>query len=328
MCVSRAQPSLALTREERVSVIACYNVSKSYGEHWAVQNLDFHVPEASIFALVGPNGAGKSSTIKMLATLIEPTAGRILIDGFDAQLESQAVRNRVGYLPDHFTLYEDMTIERCLDFYGACFGLSRKARGARIAELLELLDLSIKRYERIRDLSRGMKQRVGIARALLHAPPVLLLDEPASGLDPAARIRLRKVLTQLKESGITILISSHILTELNTFCDSMAIMQRGKMLEVGRVEELQERLGGGSVMTTLRVVGGLEIAARKLREDYSVEQVERLNNGLKFRFSAVPADAADLVEDLIASGVRIAGLERGTTDLEWVYASISTDEVN
>lgn len=311
-----------------MSVVACYNVSKAYGDHWAVRNLDFQIPEGSIFALVGPNGAGKSSTIKMLATLIEPTAGRIMIDGFDAQLEPQAVRQRIGYLPDHFNLYEDMTIERCLDFYGSSFGLARKWRRHRIGELLELLDLSVKQKNKIKNLSRGMKQRVGIARALLHKPPVLLLDEPASGLDPAARVRLRKLLFRLREEGVTILISSHILTELSTFCDSMAILQQGKLLDVGRIDELQERLGGGTVPYVLELLSGMDTAQRRLKEIFAAQGIERRGRALRFRYSGRPEDSAALLEDMIRAGVRVISMERGDSDMEWVYASISDDEVN
>lgn len=311
-----------------MSVISCYNVSKAYGDHWAVRNLDFHVPEGSIFALVGPNGAGKSSTIKMLATLIEPTAGRILIDGFDAQLEPHAVRQRMGYLPDHFNLYEDMTVERCLDFYGSAFDMRRNDRQRRIGELLDVLDLGVKRKAQIKDLSRGMKQRVGIARALMHSPPVLLLDEPSSGLDPAARVRLRKVLIRLKEQGMTILVSSHILSELNTFCDSMAIMQRGRMLEMGPIDELQAKLGGGEIPMTLKIHAGVAIALERLEVVHQVKDIERNGDTLRFRFSARPEDAAALLEDLIRAGVAVIGVDRGEGDMEWVYASVSTDEVN
>ncbi len=312
-----------------MTVISCYNVSKAYGDHWAVQNLDFHVPAGSIFALVGPNGAGKSSTIKMLATLLEPTAGRILIDGFDAQLEPEAVRQRVGYLPDHFNLYEDMTTSRCLDFYGSCFGMRRSDRKKRIGELLDLLDLSTKTNARIKELSRGMKQRVGIARALMHSPPVLLLDEPASGLDPAARLKLRKVMVRLKEEmGMTVLVSSHVLMELSTFCDSMAIMQKGKVLEMGPLEEIQARLGGGRIPCTLKVLSGIETAWKVLSDMPQVAGLERQDNTLRFAHSAQPEAAAELLEVLIRAGVRVVSLERGESDMEWVYASISTDEVS
>jgi ABC-2 type transport system ATP-binding protein len=311
-----------------MAVISCLNVSRNYGEHWAVQNLDFQVPARSIFALVGPNGAGKSSTIKMLATLLEPTAGRVLIDGYDAQLHPEEVRRRVGYLPDHFTLYEDMSVDRCLDFYGSCYGLDRKTRGRRVGELLELLDLSTKRRARIKELSRGMKQRVGIARALLHQPPVLLLDEPASGLDPAARLRLRQVLLRLKEEGLTILVSSHILTELRTFCDSVGIMQQGRMLETGRLEDIQARLGGGRLPVTLTLSRGVEEARRVLRERFNVHSVEAQGHTLRFTLEPQPEHTAALVEALVRANVGVIGVERGQGDLEWVYTSVSSDQVN
>lgn len=311
-----------------MSVIACYNVSKAYGDHWAVHNLDLQIPRGAIFALVGPNGAGKSSTIKMLATLLEPTGGRILIDGYDAQLEPQAVRRRVGYLPDHFTLYEDMSVEACLDFYGSCHGMGKGDRRRRVGELLAMLDLEVKRQAPIKDLSRGMKQRVGIARALMHGPQVLLLDEPASGLDPAARVRLRSALVRLKEEGMTILVSSHILMELSTFCDSMAILQRGRVLEVGSIEEIQTRLGGGRVPLTLRLLSGHERAAGLLEAEFQVQEIERTGKALRFNFSARPEDTAELVAALVRADLQVVGVERGESDMERVYASISTHEIN
>ncbi len=311
-----------------MSVISCYNVSKSYGPQWAVRNVDLQVPEKSIFALVGPNGAGKSSTIKMLATLVEPTAGRILVDGYDAQLEPEKVRARIGYLPDHFTLYEDLTVDECLNFYGSCFEMPTAVRRERIGELLQLLDLGTKRHARIRSLSRGMKQRVGLARALLHRPQVLLLDEPASGLDPAARIKLRELLARLREEdGITIVVSSHVLTELGTFCDSLAIMQKGHMLETGRVEEIRGRLGT-RIPIRLEVVDGLDVAVRRLREFHGAREVSHEGRSLRFVYSSDPGAVSDLLADLVGLGVRVSGLERGTSDLEWIYAAISDNEVN
>jgi ABC-2 type transport system ATP-binding protein len=308
-----------------MAIVSCYNVSFAYGEHWAVRNLDFHIAEASIFALVGPNGAGKSSTIKMLATLQEPSAGRILIDGYDAQLEPQAVRRRIGYLPDHFELYEDMSVERCLDFYAGCYGLGRGERRRRIGELLALMDLEVKRGALVRELSRGMKQRVGIARALLHDPPVLLLDEPANGLDPLARAKLRKVLLDLKAQGMTLLVSSHILTELSTFCDSVAIMQQGRMLEFGRLEEVLARLGGGRTRYTLSVLGAVEVAERVVRQ-LGGGEVEVQGSQLRFMHGAELAEAAGLVEALVRAGVRVTGLDRGQSDVEWAYSAVSSDQ--
>lgn len=312
-----------------MSVISCFNVSKSYGPQWAVRNVDLQVPERSIFALVGPNGAGKSSTIKMLATLVEPTAGRILVDGYDAQLEPEKVRARIGYLPDHFTLYEDLTVDECLDFYGSCFELPRPQRRERIGELLALLDLGVKRHARIGGLSRGMKQRVGLARALMHRPGVLLLDEPASGLDPAARVKLRELLGRLRdEDGITIVVSSHVLTELSTFCDSLAIMQRGLMLETGRVEDIRARLGT-RIPVRLEVVKGTDVAVRRLKGRHGATDVVLEGaTGVRFRGSADPHVVAEIVADLVQCGVGVCGVERGTGDLEWIYAAISDNEVN
>lgn len=308
--------------------IACYNVSKAYGDHWAVRNLDLSVPTGAIFALVGPNGAGKSSTIKMLATLLEPSAGRVMIDGFDTFSDRAQVRARIGYLPDHFTLYEDMTVERCLDFYGSCFNLSKAKRTARIGRLLELLNLTSKRQAIIRDLSRGMKQRVGIARALLHSPPVLLLDEPASGLDPASRVALRGLLLRLRdEEAMTILVSSHILTELNSFCDSIAILQQGRLLETGRIEDIQARLGGGRALYTLTFHKGLNMAEERLSVVHGIEGVERHGNTLKFLYSATDGQAGELLADLVQHGARVIGMDRGSNDMEWIYTAISNDRV-
>jgi len=311
-----------------MSMIACHNLSRAYDQHWAVRNIDFRVPTGSVCALVGPNGAGKSSTIKMMATLLEPTGGRITIDGHDVVTDRDAVRRKVGYLPDHFTLYEDMTVTQCLSFYGACYDMGRTARARRVAELVDLLDLRAKVDAPISGLSRGMKQRVGLARALFHDPPVLLLDEPASGLDPAARIALRKLFVRLKEEGKTLLVSSHVLTELNTFCDAIVILQQGRVLESGRLSDVQARLSRGRLPYTVTVVSGMPLVIACLEQTPGVEELTMEGDVVRFSFLASRGRAAELLTRLVQTGAAIDGLERGKQDLEWVYQSISADRVN
>lgn len=212
---------------------------KRYGRLEAVEGLELCVPEASIFGFIGPNGAGKTTTLRMLATLLRPSGGSFTIDGIDPRDDLAAVRSKIGYLSDLFGVYEELTVRQYLEYFAAAYLLEDVSTACERA--ISLVRLEEKRHARIAGLSRGMKQRVGIARALIHEPKVLLLDEPAGGLDPLARIELRDVLKDLRAGGTTVVVSSHILSELSDFCDTVGLIEQGRLIAAGAIEDILAR---------------------------------------------------------------------------------------
>jgi ABC-2 type transport system ATP-binding protein len=232
-------------------------LTKRYGDLFAVRDLNLEVKRGSIFGLIGPNGAGKSTTFSILASLLAPTAGRVEVAGFDPSTHAREVRRRMGYMPDVLGLYDDLKVAEYLDFFAASYGVASAARPALISGLLDLVDLSGKREAMVDSLSRGMKQRLSLARALVHDPEVLILDEPASGLDPRARVELRGLLHELRAMGKTVVISSHILAELEEICSEVAILEAGNLLAAGSPRSIRERLAGTRTIR-VRLAGGRE----------------------------------------------------------------------
>jgi ABC-2 type transport system ATP-binding protein len=285
-------------------MIACDAVSLSYdGLRDAVRELSFSVAPGSIFALVGPNGAGKTSTLRMLATLQPPTTGRILVDGIDAARDPEGVRRRVGYLPDNFALYEQMTPVDYLDFFGRCYEVDDTTRNERIDALLAEFDLVNKRGSTIRALSRGMRQRLGVAKTLMHAPQVLLLDEPASALDPGARLKLRDALMRCKQRGLAIIISSHILPDLAGLADAVGIMEGGRLVRAGAIDAIAAADARATYVIEVRA--NVDKAARVF-----VERELRAREVAPGRFEVDldggPDAVAELVEALVLRGARVA----------------------
>src|SRR5688500_7810229 len=219
----------------------------------AVNDLSLHLDRGDIFGFIGPNGAGKPTTIKMLSTLLRPTSGRAFIDGVDVTREPEKVRGIIGYMPDNFGVYDDIKVWEYLDFFAAAYKLPRNQRPQIIDDVLELTDLTIKKDSYVEELSRGMKQRLCLAKTLVHDPQVLLLDEPASGLDPRARVEIKELLKELKSMGKTIIISSHILPELADFCNKIGIIEQGEMIVSGDVSEIMRQVTGGQMLDVLVV---------------------------------------------------------------------------
>ncbi len=225
-------------------------LTKRYGGLVAVNQLDLVVPKGSVFGLIGPNGAGKSTTFAMMASLLRPTTGRITVMGADPSKKPRTVRRRMGYMPDNLGVYDNLRVDEYLEFFAASYGIHRSEWPTLVDGLLELVDLGVKRTAMVNSLSRGMKQRLSLARALVHDPELLILDEPASGLDPRARVELRELLRSLNAMGKTIVISSHILAELEEMCTDIAIMEAGKLLASGPPRQILSQLGGAR---TIRV---------------------------------------------------------------------------
>src|SRR3954471_6672849 len=238
-------------------IVRTEGLVKRYDGTLAVAGVDLSVDAGEIFGLVGPNGAGKTTTLRILATLLAPSAGTAEIGGMSVTRNPDQVRRVIGFMPDSFGVYDDMKVWEYLDFFARCYGIAPAARRRVITDLLELVDLAPKRHEYVQTLSRGMQQRLCLAHSLVHDPQVLLLDEPASGLDPRARVELRELLRELRSLGKTILISSHILPELEELCTSVAIVDHGRVLAQGRVADIERRLRYGAVIR-VAVLGGPE----------------------------------------------------------------------
>ncbi len=226
------------------AAVVIRGLTKRYGSLLAVNELDLTVPRGSIFGLIGPNGAGKSTTFAVIASLLRPTSGTISVMGADPITKPRTVRRRMGYMPDDLGVYDNLRVDEYIEFFAASYGIPRVEWPALVDGLLELVDLNVKRSAMVNSLSRGMKQRLSLARALVHDPELLILDEPASGLDPRARVELRELLRSLNSMGKTIIISSHILAELEEMCSDVAIMEAGKLLAAGPPRQILEQLGG------------------------------------------------------------------------------------
>jgi ABC-2 type transport system ATP-binding protein len=224
------------------AIIEIRNLRKTYGKLTAVSDLSLTVEKGAIFGFVGPNGAGKTSTMRILTTLMSPTSGEAFVAGSSVTKDPRGVRRAIGYMPDFFGVYDDMTVWEYLDFFGACYEIPEVKRASINKDLLELVDLAHRRDDRVEGLSRGMKQRLALARTLAHDPQVLILDEPASGLDPRARIEIRELLVELSHMGKTVFFSTHILADVAEICTDVGIIEAGKLVAAGKLEEMQRRL--------------------------------------------------------------------------------------
>jgi ABC-2 type transport system ATP-binding protein len=310
-------------------VIEVTGLQKRFGPTEAVRHIDLRIEAGECFGLIGPNGAGKTTTLKALATLIKPDAGRLLVDGVDVVAEPARVRRLVGYMPDIFQSYGDLKVIHYLDYYAALVGLVGDARVRQVEEVLELVDLQGKRDALVGGLSRGVKQRLCLAKTLLHDPKVLLLDEPASGLDPRARIEIRVLLKVLRgEMGKTIIISSHILEDLEEICDRVAVIEAGTCVAVGRVEALKDD-ARRACRYVLEPRGDAADAVAKLRTRPDVV-ADVIQDGR--RVLVVPAgevtSEAPLMRALLELGVSVRSLSEESPDLHEVFLELTRGEVS
>lgn len=305
-----------------MSFVQIRNLTVSYGTLKAVRGISFEIPQGDVFGFIGPNGAGKSTTIKVLATLIRPDAGIVKIDGISVPDNPMTIRRKIGYMPDYFGTYEDLTAAEYLHFFAAAYQLPRADRERTIADVLQLTDLSHKADAAVDSLSRGMKQRLGLARVLLHDPDLLLLDEPASGLDPRARIEVRELLKALKAMGKTIIISSHILHELAQFCTRIGIVEAGQLVAEGSLDEIYSQLGLLQVIH-VQVLNLDESLLEKIRKLNGVESVEQQADRVAIRMRATETGAELLLDDMMRLGCRIRMFQPEAMDMETAFMKLT-----
>jgi len=304
-------------------MIEICNVSKVYKDLVAVNDLSFSIDKGDIFGFIGPNGAGKTTTIKILATLLKPTQGYALVCGYNVLTQADDVKRVMGYMPDNFGVYDDMRVWEYLDFFAAAYKIEKTRRTQIIDDVLELTDLTEKKKAFVESLSKGMKQRLCLAKTLVHDPQVLLLDEPASGLDPRARIELRELLKELRNMGKTILISSHILTELEDFCTKVGIMEKGNLQFAGSISEIRDKLRGALVIEVKIKEGFVEKAEEIFLAKPEVEEVEREGN-LLYIHLPLDLENEDYVMDiLVENGIKFSGIRELEVDLEDVFMKLT-----
>src|SRR6266568_6656479 len=315
----------ALNLEAQV-MIKVQNVYKRYRSVHALEDLSLEVPQGAIYGLIGPNGAGKTTLLRILGALISPTAGRVWFDDEEVSRSPTAIQRKVGYMPDFFGVYPDLTSTEYLDFYAGIHGIALRKRASTITDLLELVDLTSKRDALVETLSRGMKQRLCLARALVHDPEVLLLDEPASGLDPRARVELRELLRTLQGMSKTIIISSHILLELAEMCTDVAIIQAGSLVVAGDVEQISRR--GKGRQLEIRVLEGVPEAIELLK---GIPDVANVVNGsgdgelIQAEFTGDDRALQSVLAKLVTEGIPVVSFAPRSSGgrLEEVFMSVT-----
>lgn len=305
-------------------MIEIKGLTKKYGKFTALDNLELSIGEGVVFGFVGANGAGKSTTFSILATLLSPTSGDAFINGKSVVRQPSEVRKHIGYMPDFFGVYDQLKADEYLDFYGASYNIPSSERKILIPQLLELVNLTDKRYEYVDLLSRGMKQRLCLARSLIHDPKVLILDEPASGLDPRARIEMREILKRLKTMGKTILISSHILPELAEMCDEIGVIDKGKLIAHGNVEEIQATLQSEKRIF-VKVLDEIEKARSFFEEDPNVSSisVNVEKHELSFVYRGTTKEQVELLKKAMLTDITIYSIVEEEKNLEDVFMEIT-----
>ena len=300
------------------------DLTKVYDGKMALDRLNLEIRRGDIFGYIGPNGAGKTTTLRILAALLLPTRGSAEIEGVDVVREPRRIKELVGYMPDAFGVYDNMTLYEYLDFFGAAYRIPRSKRRQVIDDVLALTDLGTKRNDQVGVFSRGMKQRACLAKTLLHDPQVLILDEPASGLDPRARIEFRELLKELQRMGKTIVVSSHILTELSTICNTVGIIEAGKLVAAGAVDAILKSLRTQREFTVnLLERADSERALSLLKKQSGVQNPEAVGSSIRFAFQATEPEIAALIECLAAERVRFTSFREEMVDLETAFMTLT-----
>lgn len=303
-------------------MIETKRLTKHYGDLAALIDLDLVIEAGDIFGFIGPNGAGKTTTMRILATLLEPSQGQAFIDGMDVTKKGKQVRRIVGYMPDFMGVYDDLKVFEYLEFFAAAFGIERKKRKAIVEGVLELTDLQTKQSFTVDSLSRGMQQRLGLARVLIHDPKVLILDEPASGLDPRARIEIRELLRELKRMGKTIMISSHILSELEEICDHVGIIERGRLVFSGTMEGIRQRMGVQS-RVRVRVANNQSLAVELLSALPEIQDVKLIDTYIAVTFEQGQSTDGIIARTLVRGDIDIISLEPEQVKLDDAFLQLT-----
>ncbi|MFN5818009.1 MAG: ABC transporter ATP-binding protein [Pseudanabaena sp.] len=309
-----------------VPTVRTHRLTKQFDNHIAVNHINLQIDRGDVYGLIGPNGAGKTTLIRMLAAAEEPTAGEIYINGarFLRGQNNPELNRQLGYLPDDFPLYDDLTVWDYLDYFARLYFLRDPQRTQRLHEVIELVELQQKRNEAIATLSRGMKQRLSLARSIIHNPTLLLLDEPVSGLDPLARVQVRNIIKSLQQQGMTILISSHILSDLAEICTSIGIMELGRLVESSRLQELYDRSNQDRQQLLISTLGNLEDLQAVLKRSPLVQEVEVISGvpSVRVQFGGSIEECAILLKSLIDSGIPISNFHRTQETLENIFLKL------
>ncbi len=303
-------------------MLAIKNLNKRYGKFQAVSDLNLEVAEGEIFGFVGPNGAGKTTTMKIICGLLRATSGEITLDGVDIIQNSRRMKEKIGYMPDFFGVYDDLKVSEYLEFYASIYNIKGQERKRITDDLLELVDLGSKREAYVDSLSRGMKQRLCLARSLVHNPRLLVLDEPASGMDPRARFEMKEILKNLKCMGKTIIISSHILPELAELCTSIGIIDQGRMVISGSNEEIMQQVYNKKVMR-LKVRDRLDDAVLILKEYPFVDKLVIGENTIQAGFGGGDEEMSRVLSDLISRGIPVVSFAQMDGNLEDVFMKVT-----
>lgn len=315
------------------NIIEIRGLTKRYGNLLALDNLNLDISEGSVFGFIGPNGAGKTTTMRILTTLLKQSEGDAFIGGYSVRQNPQEVRRLIGYMPDFFGVYDDMKVWEYLDFFAACYDIPAKTRQGMIGDLLDLVDLGHKRDEYVESLSRGMKQRLCLARTLAHDPKILILDEPASGLDPRARIEMRELLRELQGMGKTIFFSSHILSEVADICTSIGIMEAGRLVTSGQIEEMRRDLQVHRLIQ-VRIIGEITPLKEVLLNQEHVKsitdgrEVELTPDIVRFDFTGSDEELSHLLAHLVEQKIQVISFSEEVGDLEDVFMQATKGIVN
>ena len=303
-------------------MIETRDLTKKYGELFAIKSINLNLNRGDLFGFIGPNGAGKTTTMRILATLLNPTWGEAYVGGHSIYTQPKEIRRMIGYMPDFFGVYDDMKVIEYLEFFAAAYRIRGPKRRQVCDEVLDLVELGYKREALVTSLSRGMTQRLGLARVLLHDPQVLLLDEPASGLDPRARIEIRALLKRLGTLGKTIMVSSHILPELADICNKVGIIERGELVFNDTVDELLKKVRPHTVLN-INVAGDRVAAAKLLRVHKLVDRVDDNEKYLRVTLADGERDYSDLATQLVGAGHRLTLLREEELNLETAFMALT-----
>lgn len=297
-------------------------LKKSFGKFTALNSLSMNITNNSIFGFVGPNGAGKTTTMKIMAGLLKADSGNIYINGEDVLKNPQKIREKIGYMPDFFGVYDDLKVTEYMDFYAGTYYIPYADRPSLIDSLLEIVDLSDKKDAYVDSLSRGMKQRLCLARSLIHDPNLIILDEPASGLDPRARVEMKEVLKQLKEMGKTIIVSSHILPELAEMCSEIGIIDHGQLVTQGTVNEIMNKIHKNRIVR-VKTSSAKDTLIRLLKEQTKVGEITENADNIEFVFNGNDNDLTSILRNIIMNGIPVFSFGEAEGNLEEIFMTVT-----